>query len=135
MVHLSLNTAPKLGAVEPTPAAGRAEKRRVKPLWLAAVGAALLLCLACSGLTVIGLAGSVQVRARGGPVGLVIGPGLMDVCAGAVMQPRWQIGVGWQSPVMNRTPPAVMFSLQAVCVAFPAWPPPLPMRGEFMFPP
>jgi hypothetical protein len=135
MVRLSLNPAHKMGAVEPTPAAGHPDKRRVTPWWLVAAGGALLLCLACAGLTGIGLAGSVQVRARGGPVGLVIGPGLMDVCAGAVTQPRWQIGVGWQSPVMNRTPPAVMFSLQAVCVGFPAWPPPLPMRGEFMFPP
>lgn len=135
MDRLVPQTALKMTAIEPTPAAGRPDKRRVTPWWLVAAGGALLLCLACSGLTGIGLAGSVQVRARGGPVGLVFGSGLMDVCAGAVTQPRWQIGVGWQSPVMNRTPPAVMFSLQAVCVAFPAWPPPLPMRGEFMFPP
>jgi hypothetical protein len=76
-----------------------------------------------------------KVRARGGPVGLVFGAGVMDICAGVVTQPRMQIGVGWQSPMMSRMPPAVMFSARAFCLGTPAWPPGLPLRGEWMFPP
>jgi hypothetical protein len=32
-------------------------------------------------------------------------------------------------------PPDVIRSPYAVCVGFPAWPAPLPYRGEYMFPP
>jgi hypothetical protein len=95
----------------------------------------LALCLGSCTLSGIVIARGGQLRARGGPVGLVFGTGVMDICAGVVTQPRLQIGVGWQSPIMSRTPPAVMFSVYAFCVGTPGWPPGVPPRGEWMFPP
>ena len=104
------------------------------PRWtVAALALALLLCLGCGALGALSLRGGGVARSQGGPVR--IGAGMMDVCAGAVTQPRFQVGVGWQAMILSRTPPAVIFSPYAICVGVPVWPPPLPYRGEWMFPP
>ena len=93
----------------------------------------LLLCLGGSVLAAVGLPGGGVSRAPGGP--LKIGTGMMDVCAGAVTKPRFQVGVGWQAMVLSRTPPAIVWSPRAVCVGVPVWPPFFPYRGEWMLPP
>jgi hypothetical protein len=114
-----------------------AEQQTLKPArgcakWgTATVILCLLLCLGACTLAGVGMA--INGRAGGGP--LRAGSGMMDVCAGMVLQPRFQVGLGWQASILSRMPPDVIRSPYAVCVGFPAWPAPLPYRGEYMFPP
>ena len=100
-----------------------------------ALALALSLCLGGCVLAGIGLAASGRLRTGGGPVRLVLGPGLTDVCAGVVTRPRFQVGVGWQLAMMSMTPPRVVSSPYAVCIDLPVWPPVFPSRAEWMFPP
>ncbi len=73
----------------------------------------------------------------GGPLRLGrYGSGLgVDLCAGAVMQPRLRVGVGWVSPILSSMPPEVTRSPYAVCVSTSNWPSGWRLRGEYLFPP
>ena len=104
---------------------GRAE-------WAAvALALGLVLCVVSCALVGVFAAGS--GRSVGGLFQFVSAP--MTICAGAVTQPRFQIGVGWQSLIMSVMPPAVVRSPSAVCLNTRWWPAAVPVRGEWMFPP
>ncbi len=104
---------------------GRAE-------WVAsALALGIVFCLVSCALAGVLAVGS--RRSAGGLFQFVSAP--MKICAGAVTQPRFQIGVGWQSQIMSVMPPAVVLSHSAACLNTRWWPAAVPVRGEWMFPP
>jgi hypothetical protein len=97
----------------------------LRPMLLAIAGLAVLCGVGCL-VVALGVAPSLASRA---PAGLPI-----TVCAGVAVQPRFQAGVVWVSPISSYLPP-VAASRYSVCFRLPSSGIPSTPWGEWVFPP
>jgi hypothetical protein len=89
--------------------------------------AILAIALVCCGCITAAFAASVTSPGGGAIVSGV------QICAGAIVQPRTQVGIWWQAIFMSRLLPATV-SPYAACT-YTNWPDFWPPAGEIAFPP